>query len=134
MRSKDSRVYIIRTEADLNRLYDDIETELNHGVLLARFEPYDPKRSTLQNALWWAYMTDWGNQKGYTKDQMAGVVKIGVGHSDEVEINKCYYPLPRATHDLGVRAMQELIKQAEIWASENEVIIHAPNYRNEAME
>lgn len=132
MRTKDSRVYLIKSEKDLNRLYDDIERELVHGILLARFEPYDHKRTSLQNALWWAYMTEIGNQMGVTKDQAAVIAKIAIGYSDMVNFMGKKFMMAKSTKELSVKEMIEKIREVEIWCAEIGITLYAPPYRNDA--
>lgn len=124
---------ILRDESDLGRLYDTLEAELNHGEVYVKFEPYVPKRSNLQNDLWWAYMTDIGKQIGATKEQAAVIVKGGIGLVEYIDFFGRKIPLAKSTTKMDKKEMSEAIREAEIWAAEIGLTLYAPDYRNEAM-
>lgn len=124
---------IIRTEEDLGKLYDTLEAELLHGDIYVKHEPYVPKRSNLQNDLWWAYMTDIGKQTGVTKEQAAVIAKAGIGFVEAVDFMGRKIPLAKSTKGLTKKEMSEAIREVEIWAAESGLTLYAPDYRNEAM-
>lgn len=124
---------ILKDELDLGRLYDALEEELLHGEVYVKYEPYVPKRSNLQNDLWWAYMTDIGKQIGSTKEQAAVIVKGGIGFVEVIDFFGKKIPLAKSTKGLNKKEMSEIIREAEIWASEVGITLYAPDYRNEAM-
>ena len=68
MSSGNSTVFVIREEADLNQFYDFAEEFLKiHGEIEVEISPYKPKRSILQNRLYWEYMTNSENIPGIRK-------------------------------------------------------------------
>lgn len=124
---------ILKDELDLGRLYDALEEELLHGEVYVKYEPYVPKRSNLQNDLWWAYMTDIAKQTGVTKEQAAVIAKAGIGFVEAVDFMGRKIPLAKATRGLTKKEMSEAIREVEIWAAECGLTLYAPDYRSEAM-
>lgn len=133
VRSKDSRVYLIKSEDDLNRLYDDIERELIHGAIEVEWGEYVPKRSLAQNRLMWAFYTDIAKQCGHTAKDMhlylrseflVPVLKTICG--------KVFYELPSTT-DLSIKDMAEYLKNIEAHALINGYWLRTPHYRDFAI-
>lgn len=133
MRTKDSRVYLIKSETDLNRLYDDIEKALLHGDVEVEFGDYVPKRSLDQNRLMWAYLTAIGNMIGHTANEMHLYYRSKfLKPALKVIMGQTFYELPSTT-DLSVKEMAEYITNIEVHAAENGYVLPAPHYREFAL-
>lgn len=133
MRETNARIFLVREEGDLGKVYDYAEEQLTHGDLKVKIEPYVTKRTNLQNDLWWAYMTEIGRQTSVTKEQAAVIAKAGIGFVEAVNFMGRMVPLAKSTKDLTTKEMSEAIREVEIWASEIGITLYAPDYREEAL-
>lgn len=124
---------ILKDELDLNKLYDTLEAELAHGHLDVTWEPYKPKRSTLQNRLYWEYMTQLGEHTGHTKDEMSLFFKWKFLGADQKEVYGQSFNAVRSTQDLNTKEFTEYLRSIEVFASEHGFMFKAPPYYNEAM-
>lgn len=133
MRSKDSRVYVVKSEEDLNRLYDDIERELIHGAIEVVWGEYVPKRSLAQNRLLWAYYTDVGKQIGHTPNEVHLYYRSKFLTPRLVTVlDKTFMELPSTT-ELSIKEMVDYLTQIEIHAAEHGYELSAPYFRELAL-
>ncbi len=133
MSASDKQLFRIRTATD-RQMAASVILELEDGKdwhLTISQKP--PKRTLLQNDLYWAYMTDLGNQTGYTKEEMSLIAKSELLEPKLVEFNGRPKLLTKSTTDLSVKEMSDYIRSIEIWAAENGFTLHAPNFRDEAI-
>lgn len=133
MHSKDSRVYLIKSEEDLNRLYDDIERELVHGPIEVTWGEYVPKRTLAQNRLMWAYYTDIGKQIGHTSNEVHLYYRSKFLQPRLVTVlDKTFMELPSTT-ELSTKDMVDYLTQIEIHAAEHGYQLSAPYFRELAL-
>lgn len=128
-----SSASILKSEDDLNALYDLLERELLHGPIDVTWEPYKPQRSVLQNRLYWEYMTQLGKHTGHTKDEMSLFFKWKFLGADQREIYGQSFNQVRSTTDLNVKEFSEYIRSIEVFASEHGFTFAAPPYYGDAM-
>lgn len=119
---------IIRDEAELGALYDALESELIHGPLDVEWREYKPKRSTLQNRLYWEYMTQLGENTGHTKDEMSLFFKWKFLGTDPSSIYGQSFNAVRSTTDLNIKEFNEFLRNIEVFASEQGFVFTAPSY------
>lgn len=133
MRSKDKRVYLIRTEADLNRLYDEIEKLILDGEVEVEFGFYVPKRTIAQNKLLWAYYEDIGRQIGYTsKDIHLYYRSEFLKPKLKTILDRTMYELPSTT-ELSTKEFAEYLTNIEVHAAQHGYSLSAPHYRDLAL-
>lgn len=133
MHKADPRVFIVRTEEELGKIYDYAEVELTHGDLEITVEAYKPVRSVLQNRLMWAYYEQIAKSIGCTKNQMHLYYRNEFLKPKLVEVmGKVFNELPSTT-DLNTKEMAEYITNIEIHAAEQGIQLLAPAYREDAM-
>lgn len=92
------------------------------------------KRTVQQNDLYWAYMTELGQQIGCTKEQAGLIAKSELGLAETVMYKGLPKLLVKSTMELSVKEMSDFIREIEIWAPENGFTLYAPNYREEALK
>lgn len=90
--------------------------------------PYVPKRSTLQNRLYWEYMTQLGDYTGHTKDEMSLFFKWKFLGSDKTEVYGQSFNAVKSTTDLNVKEFNEFLRSIEVFASEQGFMFKAPPY------
>lgn len=128
MHKTDSRVFIVRTEEELGKVYDYAEQQLTHGDLEIEVKPYVPKRSTLQNRLYWEYMTQLADFTGHTKDEMHLFCRWKFIGADKKEVmGQSFNALP-STQDLNTKEFTDYIRSIEVFASEQGFMFKAPPY------
>lgn len=133
MSASDTTVFIVREESDLNHAYDFAEALLQvAGDLEIEIGPYVPKRSTLQNRLYWEYMTQLGKHTGHTKDEMSLFFKWKFLGTDQAQIYGQSFNAVRSTTDLTVKEFAEYLRSIEVFASEHEFTFTAPPYYEDA--
>lgn len=126
-----SNYFIFRDEAGLNKLYDLLEVDLAHGELEVTWEPYKPKRSTLQNRLYWEYMTQLGEHTGHTKDEMSLFFKWKLLGTDPASVYGQSFNAVRSTTDLNIKEFNEFLRSIEVFASEQGFTFACPQYYEE---
>lgn len=119
---------IIRDEAELGALYDALEAELTHGPLDVEWKEYKPKRSTLQNRLYWEYMTQLADFTGHTKDEMHLFCRWKFIGANETEIMGQNFNALPSTQDLNTKEFTDYIRSIEVFASEQGFTFEAPPY------
>lgn len=133
MRETNQRIFLVREESDLGKVYDYAEEELQSGELEITVEPYKPVRSILQNRLMWAYYEQIAKSTGCTKNQMHLYYRNEFLKPKLVEVmGKVFNELPSTT-DLNTKEMAEYITNIEIHAAENGIDLLAPAYREDAI-
>lgn len=133
MRTKDSRVYLIKSETDLNRLYDDIEKALVDGEIEVEWSEYVPKRSIAQNRLLWTFYTHIGDKIGCTSNQMHLYYRNEFLSPKLVTIiDKTFYELPSTT-ELSMKEFADYLLNIEAHAAEHGYSLPAPPYRDLAL-
>ena len=128
MRSSDPKIFLVRTEEDLGKVYDYAEQELLHGELEIEVKPYVPKRSTLQNRLYWEYMTQLGDHTGHTKDEMSLFFKWKFLGTDPSSVYGQSFNAVRSTTDLTVKEFNEFLRNIEVFAAEQGFQFKCPQY------
>jgi len=128
MRTNSSGSCVIREESDLGRLYDLLEAELPHGEIDVVWIPYKPQRSTLQNRLYWEYMTQLGDYTGHTKDEMSLFFKWKFLGADKTEVYGQTFNAVKSTTDLNVKEFNEYLRNIEVFASEQGFTFKLPSY------
>lgn len=119
---------VLKDEADLNRLYDTLEAELAHGHIDVEWKEYKPQRSTLQNRLYWEYMTQLGEHTGHTKDEMSLFFKWKFLGTDPSSVYGQSFNAVRSTTDLNVKEFNEFLRNIEVFASEQNFQFKCPTY------
>lgn len=133
MRSENQRVYLIKSEEDLNRLYDDIEKELIYGPIEVIWGEYVPKRTVAQNRLLWAYYTDIAKQIGQTPEDMHLYYRAKFLPITEKKIFEGAFNALSSTTKLNVKEFAEYLTKIELHAAENGLTLYAPYYRDLAL-
>lgn len=126
MSSFDSKVFIVK-DGDFTEVREEIDRTLG-GPWEVEIRPYVPKRSTLQNRLYWEYMTQLGDYTGHTKDEMSLFFKWKFLGSDKTEVYGQSFNAVKSTTDLNVKEFNEFLRSIEVFASEQGFMFKAPPY------
>lgn len=133
MRAKDSRVYLIKSETDLNRLYDDIEKALVDSEIEVCWSEYVPKRSLAQNRLLWAYYTDIGKQIGQHPEDCHLYYRAKFLPVEHKKIFEGAFNALASTTKLNMKDFADYLMKIEVHAAENGLTLYAPHYRELAL-
>jgi len=122
--------YILKSDEDVKKFISNLEDGLVIDSLPTEIEigPYKPKRSVLQNRLYWEYMTQLGKHTGHTKDEMSLFFKWKFLGTDQAQIYGQSFNEVRSTTDLNVKEFAEYLRNIEVFASEHEFTFTCPQY------
>lgn len=132
----DSRVFIIRSESDLNRLYDEIEKEILHQPIRVECKPHEDTRSLAQNRLLWKWNDEIGKQMipPQNKDDTHFWLKWKILGIVPTVINGDTFNRIPESSKFGVKAMADYLTQIEALALTSGYTLTIPDDYRFAME
>ena len=126
----DARTFVLKSEDQcrraaywLSKLACDEEHPLEVIV-----RPYRKRRSTAQNARYWAILQHISQRTGYSVNELHEYCKVEFIGADRYELQGRVIEVPRSTKDLNTADFADYCNRVEEWAARTFGVSFGPDY------
>lgn len=119
---------IIKDEQSRERAFEKLAALNLKKPWEIELKPYKHSRSNSQNKLLWLWLNLWGQDLGYTKDEMydVAVAQLWPINDDELRCHGENVPRQRRTSSLNTKEFSDFLNNIDIKASETGTVLPKP--------